>query len=268
MDNNPFTTAVNPNHLYITPSLGRTLDKVRYVVDSRQGLTVIYGAVGLGKSTVMRYLTNEFEARDDCQAVFLPNPDYRSDLAFLKAICGELRLPMRRSQLDQQSELRKHLIGLYGQEKNCIVLLDEAQVMKGPLLELVRSLLNFESNTHKLINIVLCGQIELHAKLADPSKAALRSRIILYSNLDPLSLEETQAMLQFRSDRAHIKNPFAPELIEVIYAKSKGVPREILKHAGAAYHIARANKLTEVPMKVLEMILPDVNPPAPQQVAV
>jgi general secretion pathway protein A len=257
--NHPFRISPDPTLLYVTPSLARSLDKVRYVIESRQGLTVIFGAVGLGKSTVMRYLQSEHAAREDCVSAFIPSPnEYKSEMQMLKAICGEFRLPTKRSLLDQQSELRRFLLELYRSDRNAVVFIDEAQSLRGPVLELMRSLLNFESNTHKLLQIVLCGQLELHAKLADPSKEALRSRIVLYSNLDPLTLAETEKMLAFRAERAGIPMPFGPAEVEYLYQLWKGVPRGILRHAGTALHLARRNRLDTVPAEILEMTVPDV----------
>jgi general secretion pathway protein A len=258
MDENPFTTAVDPLNLYLTPSLDMTLDKVRYVVDSRQGLTVIYGEVGHGKSTVLRYLYEEYDTREDCQAVLLPNPDYETELAMLKGICTEFGVGRKRSKLDQQAELRAYLFDLYAQNRNCVVFVDEAQLLKGRVLELVRSLLNFETNRHKLMQIVLCGQLELRDRLRDPSKKALRSRIILTSTLDPLSLQETEAMIRFRCDRARIPVPFAPDVIEAVFLQSRGVPREVLKICGTAYHLAMKNRITEIPLEVVESVTPHV----------
>lgn len=258
MDENPFTTAVDPLNLYLTPSLDMTLDKVRYVVDSRQGLTVIYGEVGHGKSTVLRYLYEEFDMREDCQAILIPNPDYETELAMLKGICDEFGVGRKRSKLDQQKELHAYLLGLYQQKLNCVIFVDEAQLLKGRVLELVRSLLNFETNRHKLMQIVLCGQLELRDRLRDPSKKGLRSRIILTSTLDPLSLQETEQMIKFRCERAEIPVPFAPDVIEAIFLESRGVPRDVLKICGTAYHLAMKNRITSIPLEIVQAVRPHV----------
>src|SRR5258708_2554583 len=108
--NNPFTTSPNPSFLYLTDSLHETLDKTRYVLDERQGLTVIYGEVGHGKSTVLRHLYGEYAARGDCAVALLPTPDYDTGLALLKAICGEFGVQRKRAKLDQQAEFQRFLL--------------------------------------------------------------------------------------------------------------------------------------------------------------
>lgn len=249
---NPFTTSPNPAYLYLTDSLHETLDKTRYVIDERQGLTVIYGEVGHGKSTVIRYLYNEYADREDCAVALLPNPDYDTGLALLKAICGEFGIPRKRAKLDQQEQLQKFLLEQYEADKNVIVFVDEAQTLKGRVLELVRTLLNFETDSTKLVQIVLCGQLELHARLADPSKKALRSRIFLQSTLDPLTLADTANMIEFRCERVKVRLPFDAEAIEAIFRLSRGVPRDVLKLAGTAWKLAQNRGLGAVPLAAIE----------------
>ncbi len=89
MRKQPFSISPNPFLLYLTPALQVTLEKVRFVVDSRQGLTAILGDVGLGKSTVIRYLFNEYDAREDVAATLIPSPNFPSEFAFLKKICAD-----------------------------------------------------------------------------------------------------------------------------------------------------------------------------------
>jgi general secretion pathway protein A len=257
---NPFHTSPNPLLLYVTPSLGETMDKVRYVVDSRQGLTVIYGEVGHGKSSLLRYLYNEYDVRDDVTAVMIYNPDSETELGLLKVICGELGVPRKRTKIDQQSALRAFLIDQYAQRKNVVVFIDEAQIIRGRVLELIRALLNFETDTAKLIQIVLCGQLELRDRLRDPSKRALRSRIILTSTLDPLSPAETRSMIQFRLDRGRYPHRFEEAALDFVYQTSLGVPREVLKLCGTAFNMAQVNGLTQIPLALVEYAAKHVEP--------
>ena len=174
----------------------------------RQGLTAILGDVGLGKSSIIRYLFNEYDAREDVAATLIPSPNFPSEFAFLKKICADYGLPARRSMGDQENELRNFLISLYAEDKVCVVFIDEAQRLPGRQLELVRTLLNFETDETKLIQVVLSAQLELRTKLMDASKKALRSRIFAPSMLAPLSLNETEEMVNFRCKQAGVRNTF------------------------------------------------------------
>ena len=246
MRKQPFSISPNPFLLYLTPALQVTLEKVRFVVDSRQGLTAILGDVGLGKSTVIRYLFNEYDAREDVAATLIPSPNFPSEFAFLKKICADFELPARRSMVDQENELRRFLLDVYARDRLCVVFIDEAQRLTGRQLELVRTLLNFETDETKLIQVVLAAQLELKQKLADSSKKALRSRIFAPSLLAPLSLNETQEMVNFRCKQAGTKNTFASEAIETLYTLTGGIPREILKVAAVAWRFSEAdgNRIT------------------------
>src|ERR671921_710483 len=246
MAKQPFSISPNPLLLYLTPALQVTLEKVRFVVDSRQGLTAILGDVGLGKSTVIRYLFNEYDAREEVAATLIPSPNFPSEFAFLKKICADFELPARRSMVDQENELRRFLLDVYARDRLCVVFIDEAQRLTGRQLELVRTLLNFETDETKLIQVVLAAQLELKQKLADSSKKALRSRIFAPSLLAPLSLNETQEMVNFRCKQAGAKNTFAPEAIETLYTLTGGIPREILKVAAVAWRFSEAdgNRIT------------------------
>jgi type II secretory pathway predicted ATPase ExeA len=130
---------------------------------------------------------------------------------------------------------------------------DEAQRLKGPHLELIRTLLNFETNKYKLIQVVLAAQLELRAKLMDQSKKALRSRIFLPSLLDPLSLPEMREMISFRCEKAGIENPFTNETTEIVYNRTGGVPREVLKVCGFAYILSLQAGERKVPAEAVEL---------------
>jgi general secretion pathway protein A len=244
MSARPFTISPNPNLLYLTPALRVTLEKVRFVLDSRQGLTAILGDVGLGKSTILRYLFNEYDSREDAAATMIASPNFPSEFAFLKKICADFELPARRSMGDQENELRNFLLNLYAQDKIAVVFVDEAQRLPGRQLELIRTLLNFETDDTKLIQIVLSAQLELRVKLMDPSKKALRSRIFAPSMLAALSLNETKEMVDFRCEQARVKNPFTDKALEELYTLTAGNPRDILKVAAVAWRFAGGSEIT------------------------
>ncbi len=254
----PTTTAFSinpdPSLLYLTASLRAALHKCRFVIENYQGLTAIEGDVGLGKSTVLRYLYHSYSSREDCLTAFIHTPNFKSDFAFLKAICAELGLPVRVSMQKQESELNSYLISEYKENRRVILFLDEAQKMPGVQLELLRTLLNFETGQHKLIQIVIAAQLELRQKLADPSKKALRSRIFAPSSLTPLTLDETQAMIDFRCNEAGITNPFTFEAVQAIYLLTGGIPREILKTCTIGMELMKEAGMSEIPADMVASI--------------
>ena len=249
-----FSMNPDPSLLYLTASLRAALHKCRFVIENYQGLTAIEGDIGLGKSTILRYLYHSYSSREDCQTALIHTPNFKSDFAFLKAICAEFGLPIRVSMQKQESELNSYLISEYKENRRVILFLDEAQKMPGIQLELLRTLLNFETGQHKLIQIVIAAQLELRQKLADPSKRALRSRIFAPSSLTALTLDETQAMIDFRCHEAGITNPFNSESLQAIYLLTGGIPREILKTCAIGMELMKEAGLTEVPAEMVASI--------------
>lgn len=252
MNTHPFSISPNPANLYVTPGIAATMHKVRFVIENRQGLTCIMGDVGMGKSSILRMLYGEYAAQEDIVTSFIPTPSFVSDFAFLKGICQDFGLRPRRSLYDQEQEIRGFLAEKFGENVNVVIFIDEAQRLKGPQLEMVRTMLNFETNQHKLIQIVLAAQLELRDKLKDPSKKALRSRIIAPSILAPLSPSETRAMIEFRCQTAAITIPFPDEVIQRIYTAANGVPREVLKICSVSFELMKAMGERNVSLELLE----------------
>jgi general secretion pathway protein A len=252
MNTHPFSVSPNPSNLYMTPGLAGTIHKCRFVIDNRQGLTVIMGDVGMGKSSVLRLLYGEYAARPDVVATLIPSPSFVSEFAFLKGVCQDLNLRPRRSLYDQEQELRGFLASQFAENVNIVVFIDEAQRLKGAQLEMVRTFLNFETNQFKLIQIVLAAQMELRDSLKDPSKKALRSRIIAPSILAPLTPDETKNMVEYRCQQSGISNPFPDETMKRIYTEANGVPREVLKICSVAYELMKATGVLVVSPELIE----------------
>jgi general secretion pathway protein A len=208
-------------------------------LDNRQGVSCIIGDVGMGKSSLLRYLHAEYLSREECVAVLIPGGDtFTRPFGVLRRICTELGLAPCRSMLDYQMALEKHLLELNEQHKYVAVFFDEAERLDTYMLDLVRGLLNYEkSETGKLIQFVLAGSIDLYDRLRRKRNRALRSRVLYMNFLEPFSLDETVGMIEFRCDRLDLPNPFTRSAMEKIYELSHGVPRRILAVASAAYDL-------------------------------
>ncbi len=238
--------------LYITPSIKSTIDKVMHLVDYRQGLTTIVADVGHGKSTVIRHLWNELSKNKEVSLASVLTPNFPSDFAMIKTICGEYGIAPRRSMLAQESALKDFLGQLDSEGRTAVILIDEAQRLTGKQLELIRVLLNFETPKYKLVQIVLAGQLELKYKLLDESKKALRSRIFAPSNLSPLSPAEMRRVIEFRCLKAGSLNPFSNEALQAIYNITSGIPRDVLKICQVLWVAAQKDGVEEIPVEWVE----------------
>lgn len=225
-----FSLVSDPRTIYMTNMLKDTAKRVNYTIQRRQGLTYILGDVGLGKTSILRLIHWKYEDdKKNCITSLIPTPSFQTDFAMLKQICGDFGIGAKRSFYEQQKALEVWLAKQYQAGMNVILFIDEAQKLKNKELELIRVLLNIESYDHKLIQIILVGQLELKYRLADSHNKALRSRVFAPSILTPLTLEETQKMIEYRCKMLEAENPFSEEAIEVIYQITGGTPRSIVK---------------------------------------
>ncbi|MFP5504036.1 MAG: ExeA family protein, partial [Candidatus Sericytochromatia bacterium] len=242
----PFSLTPNPRYLHIGTQHRSAIAKSLYLVEHRQGLTVIFGDVGMGKTTVSRHLLHHFyDYNEKFTVAYLPNPSYPSEHQLLIAICAEFGIQPARSKQATLARLNEFFIEEYKEGRIVVLIIDEAQLLKGPQFELMRQLLNFETDDHKLVQIVMFGQNELRAKLKP--KKALCSRIVTRSTLEPLDMADTEGMIRFRLQVAGCPTDmFTPGAIQTIYEASGGVPRDVNKICLSAYTLASFEGLDRI----------------------
>lgn len=234
----PFSISPNPNSMYMTPTIKAVVNRSKFAIDARMGLTAILGDVGLGKSTILRFLYNDYTAHeDDSVTCVIPSPEYPSHFALLRAICIFFGLPTKRSLHEQLDVFQAFLLDQDEAEKLVVVFIDESQKLTYKMLELIRSMLNFEKPDYKLVQIVLAGQLELRDRLLEKKNKALYSRIFAPSLLSPMTQQETHDMIVHRCAFANIDNPFPNETMARIYELTGGVPRNILSLCAMSFEM-------------------------------
>jgi general secretion pathway protein A len=117
-------------------------------------------------------------------------------------------------------------------------MVDEAQLLRLETLECIRSLLNYETNTEKLCQVVLAGQLELRDRLQTRRYKAFKSRIVAPVVLEYFTPEETAAMIAYRHEYWQVRNRFGAAACQQVHEISLGVPRDIVLICGYAYSIA------------------------------
>lgn len=240
-----FSISPNPTGMFLTPKLKDAVLRFHRAIRRRQGLCAILGANGLGKSTLLRYILSDFEGDPTCQVSYLP--DSRtcgpSTFSFLKTISEDFGIGPKRSQAAQLQSIEAVLTRNHADGKNTILFIDESQRLSLDIFEVIRALLNYETNTHKLLQVVIAGQNDLRERLLRDSHKAVRSRIVAPVVMQPLSLPEAEAMIQFRLDKFSLQNPFTPDAVRQIYVHSFGVPRNILSLCQQAYDLGDGERL-------------------------
>lgn len=246
MDVPVFTASPDPTCMYQTPALMESGAKIRRAIALKQGLSCIFGSVGFGKSSLLRYIASGYDHSPDYRVALIAEQTNGPQFAFLKAISKEFDIPPQRSASAQMDAIEAFLIQQHTDGKTLIVMVDEAQLLRLETLEAIRSLLNYETNTEKLCQVVLAGQLELRDRLMTKRYKAFKSRIVAPVVLEYFTPEETTAMIAYRHEYWRVRNRFTPEACARVQDLSLGVPRDIVLICGYAYSIADERKLDSI----------------------
>jgi general secretion pathway protein A len=253
----PFSTVPSPRYLFLTPIHATALGKTEFIVEAQKGLTVIFGETGMGKSSLARLLHQKFLDKG-FRSVLLTNPSYPTPNALLRTIIQEFQLPKTaRAYKDNLDLFKAYLYEQALEKEQTIVLnIDEAQTLRFPLLELLRQLINYETNEQKLLQMVLFTQDELRLKLAHPRGRSFRSRIAMASTLDRLAPGEIEKMIDFRWQVASGGNshPFEPAAVRSIFEHSNGIPRAANMLADNTLLLAYLKKIKRITRKLVDVV--------------
>ncbi len=221
----PFNMTPNSRFFFESAKHVEALSTLVYAIESRKGFVVITGEIGSGKTTVCRALLNRLDSTT--QTALITNT-HIGGKDLLNTILEDLDVEYASgSKARLLSQLNQYLIEQLRNDRNVVLIIDEAQNLKTAVLEEVRMLSNLETENEKLIQIILLGQPELKKKLAMPRLEQLRQRIAVYYHLTPLSEEDTQKYIRYRLKIASAtgRTYFTDKAMDMIYQFSQGVPR-------------------------------------------
>lgn len=231
-DKEPFSTSPDPDFFYLSTDHETALVNTIIELRLRRGLAVILGDIGTGKTTLSRKLIQELSERKDFIFNIVLDPSFEDEYSFLDYLARNFQIPpisLSSTTMSLKESLEKFLFQKGVVENKIVVLLvDEAQKLNETSLEALRVLLNYETNEHKLFQLVLLGQLELYAKIMNMPN--FMDRISFKYTLNPLSFEATKEMIEFRIKQAGYKinmKLFLDDAIEAIYRFTKGYPRKI-----------------------------------------
>ena len=225
----PFSTSPDPAFFYHSSAHSTAIQRLEIAIRLKRGLSVILGDVGIGKTTMSRALLQTFANDNDYIFHIILDPTYKSEFQFLTSLSKMFGIkPDTRSTLDYKEELEKYLLKKGVEENKTVVLLiDEGQKLSTPFLEILRTLLNFETNEYKLLQLVLVSQMELLPRIKKIKN--FYDRIALKYIINPLDEEEAKEMIEFRLVEAGLdssKKIFTDEAIERIFEYTQGYPRK------------------------------------------
>jgi general secretion pathway protein A len=247
----PFSISPDPRYFFLSSQHKEALAKCQYAVQQRMGLAVIYGDAGTGKTTIARRLHQTFLDRPEYRTAMLIGPDLKTENAFLREIMKEFGVETKREFAVSRSLFQAFLAEQYREGRTVALIIDEAQTIRNRNYELIRSLLNYETDQQKLINIILFGQNELAAKL--DARPELKSRVTIFGALTSLSREDTESMVRFRYRVAGGEDPpFNTAALDAVFRYSTGLPRMICTLCNTALTKAFVNHRRVIDAPLLE----------------
>lgn len=222
----PFSIAPNPDFMFLGTRHTEALAHLRYGLGDAGGFVLLTGEVGTGKTTVSRCLLAELPSTT--QVAFILNPTL-SELELLAAICDELKIRYKKTDASLKlltDKITQKLLKNHQAGTNTILIIDEAQHLQPAVLEQLRLLTNLETNTKKLLQVILIGQPELQQLLQRQDLRQLAQRITARYHLMPLTLAEVRLYVQHRLQVAGCLRPvFTDAAVKKLFELSGGIPR-------------------------------------------
>jgi len=233
LEKEPFSNSPDPEFFYEANEHKAALMRLLVEIRLRRGLSVILGDVGVGKTTLSRKLFQMLKERPDMLFYMIMDPTAQSEGLFLESLVRTFNIQDQiqgnPSILDYKEAIKKHLFQRGAEENKTIVLVvDEAQKLNADSLEILRVLLNYETNEFKLLQLVLFAQMELLPRIKEIKN--FFDRIVLKYVINPLDEPETKDLIDFRLKHSGFNAElklFTDEAVSEIQRYSQGYPRRI-----------------------------------------
>ncbi|MFA5321712.1 MAG: AAA family ATPase [Smithella sp.] len=257
---NPFSLSPEPRYLFLSEQHRDALNCLIYGIKEKKGFVMISGGIGLGKTTICRSLLSSMD--DSVETALIFNTSV-SDLDLLETILGEYGIAVKNESKNKKhyiDALNDFLLKNFAAGKTAVLLIDEAQNLSHGVLEQIRMLSNLETETEKLIQIILIGQPELANNLMLPALRQLNERITVRYDMKPFSPPETGQYLQHRLKIAggpgSVK--FTRGALNLIYFFSEGIPRRINALCDRALLIAYTKNISKIDRKIIRLAVNDI----------
>lgn len=256
---NPFRLTPDPSYLFLSRAHEDALAHMQYGVEQKAGFVLITGGVGTGKTTLCRTFLQKIANDNGYRTALILNP-LADSVELLQSINHELRIEHASSSRRKLiQELNSYLIDQYSCGRTVVLIIDECQQLSDSALEQIRILSNLETDSEKLLQMILVGQPELLARLKSPHMVQLNERITVRYHLEPLSSLETGRYVLHRLRVAGRTDSsiFSRASIKRIHKLSEGVPRRINTLCDRALLICYTENRKRVSAKDVDLALKD-----------
>ena len=253
---NPFELTPDPAFLFTTKRTNEALAALYYGVRQHKGFVVLTGEIGTGKTLLLRCLLEQLTQSEDVAYAYLFN-GLLSPKGLLQYIVSDFGLNASgKNKSELLFELSQFVISRGSKNLTTVLILDEAHLLSGTILEEVRLLTNLETVQTKLLQIVLVGQPELDQKLDSFELRQLKQRIALRARLEPMNAIETRGYIEQRLKIAGVSNAatnlFPDAAIATVFRYSRGFPRLINTICENALIAAYAKQVRSLTPTIIE----------------
>jgi len=247
----PFRASPDSQFYYPAAAHEAMLQNLHRALENEEGLILITGAPGTGKTLVAHMLLVRLGAQ--ASSALITNCRFASRRDLLQAILFDLGLPyLDRSEQELRLALTEHVLQNHAVSRRSIFVLDEAQDLVSDVLEELRLLSNLETSRGRAMQIVLVAQPEFLLTLRRPEMAILHQRLTVRLHIDPLEFHEAADYIlhQLRQAGANVKELITDDAVATLARHTSGVPR-LLNQAGAqALALAESGGATCVDIEV------------------
>lgn len=223
----PFNLTPDPKFLYLSDKHKEAFAHLLFGIKNRSGFVMVTGEIGTGKTTICRNLINQLNQDVNLALIFNPS---LNPVELMQKINAEFGIAHDAENVRELvDQLNVYLLEQAAQDRSCVLIIDEAQNLSPTVLEQIRLLSNLETETEKLLQIILIGQPELAEKLELHELRQLNQRITARYHLKPLDQKETYNYIHYRMHVAggRRKLKFTPASVRTVFKHSKGTPRVI-----------------------------------------
>jgi len=230
LKSDPFTTSPNVDLFFPATEHKQCLEGLELAIRMRRGLSVIRGGIGVGKTTISRKLIHNFKSEADVFDFYLIlDPKFESELILLQHIIELFSINETGKSVQKCRNIIENYLLRVGvdQGKTLVLVVDEGQNLPEEMLDVFRTLLNFETDDYKLLQLIMFGQPEMGNIIHKYPN--FEDRISFDFEIGPLNLADTKGFIEYRLARVGAENQtwFSPKSIEKIYKNTHGFPRKI-----------------------------------------
>ena len=255
---NPFSLTPNPRYIHRTRHAHETLGRISRGVLDRKGLILLTGDVGTGKTTLLytalHLLNGNPAVQHKIKTAVIVHPTLTRE-EFLEAVLDEFDVPCSSQRRQVRLEaLLKMLLDIRRKGGLAVLVIDEAQMLTVELLREIRSLLDLQTSPEKLLQVILCGQPAIEAKIDALNQGEDQPLEVVRCTARPLTQDETRDYVQHRMRIAGAKSDsvFLQESVARVHERSGGIPRLVNLLCAQGLSVAASRQTIRVSPRMIE----------------